>query len=162
MNRAQRTFRAVKILCMIFKQFPVCEFSLFDTPQHQFSGSQGSWSQCSHFKGSGLDLWSGMKIPLVVCYVIQFSSVRSLSRVQLFATPWTAAVRTSCPSPNPDHSGKLNQGSLMNIYTQNMSVPLQHYARLSPFKHLWVGLRTPDFQNLLRNKEGRISNSILQ
>ena len=26
----------------------------------------GSWSECSHSKGSGLDLWSGIKIPQVV------------------------------------------------------------------------------------------------
>ena len=37
-----------------------------------FSGSLGSWSQCSHFKGSGLDLRSGMKIPQVVCYGIKW------------------------------------------------------------------------------------------
>ena len=31
------------------------------------------------------------------------SSVQSLSRVQLFVTPWTAALQASCPSP-----GKTN------------------------------------------------------
>ena len=30
---------------------------------------------------------------------IQFSSVQLLSRVRLFATPWTAAHQNSCPSP---------------------------------------------------------------
>ena len=30
--------------------------------QDQFSGSLGSWNQCSHSKGSELDLWSGTKI----------------------------------------------------------------------------------------------------
>ena len=40
---------------LVFKWFPLWEFSLFDTPQGQFSGSLGSWSQCSHSKGSGLD-----------------------------------------------------------------------------------------------------------
>ena len=30
-----------------------------------------------------------------------FSSVQSLSRVQLFDTPWTAAHQASCPSPAP-------------------------------------------------------------
>ena len=39
--------------------------------QDQFSGSLGSWSQCSHSEGSGLDLWSRMKIPEVVCYGIK-------------------------------------------------------------------------------------------
>ena len=31
------------------------------------------------------------------CFVIQFSSVQSLSRVQLFATPWTAAYQAPLP-----------------------------------------------------------------
>ena len=31
----------------------------------------------------------------------QFSSVQSLSHVQLFVTPWTAARQVSCPSPTP-------------------------------------------------------------
>ena len=36
------------------------------------------------------------------CCPIQFSSVLSLSRVRLFATPWTAQhVRLPCPSPTP-------------------------------------------------------------
>ena len=31
----------------------------------------------------------------------EFSSVQSLSHVQLFATPWTAARKLPCPSPTP-------------------------------------------------------------
>ena len=34
-------------------------------------------------------------------YLLYLSSVRSLSRIRLFATPWTAACQTSCPSPTP-------------------------------------------------------------
>ena len=56
---------------LVFKWFPLCKFSLFDTPLGQFSDSLGSWNQCSHSKGSGLDLWSGMKIPHMVCYGIK-------------------------------------------------------------------------------------------
>ena len=41
---------------LIFKWFSLCEFSLLDTSQGCFSGSLGSWTQCSHSKGSGLDL----------------------------------------------------------------------------------------------------------
>ena len=33
--------------------------------------------------------------------LLQFSSVRSLSHVWLFATPWTAADQAPCPSPTP-------------------------------------------------------------
>ena len=59
------------MLGLVLQWFPLCEFSLFDTPQCQFSGSLGSWSQCSHSKGSELDLWSGTKIPQVACYGIK-------------------------------------------------------------------------------------------
>ena len=34
-----------------------------------------------------------------LCDHLQFSSVQSLSRVRLFATPWIAAPRPPCPSP---------------------------------------------------------------
>ena len=34
-------------------------------------------------------------------YLLQFSSVQLLSRVQLFATPWIAERQVPCPSPTP-------------------------------------------------------------
>ena len=37
---------------------------------------------------------------MIGCLLI-FSSVQSLSCVQLFATPWTAVRQASCPSPTP-------------------------------------------------------------
>ena len=58
------------MLGLLFKWFPLCEFSLSDSPWGEFSGSLGCWSQCSHSKGSGLDLCSGTKIPQVVCYAL--------------------------------------------------------------------------------------------
>ena len=39
---------------LVFKWFPLCEFSLFDTLQDQFSGSLGSWSQWYTPKTQGL------------------------------------------------------------------------------------------------------------
>ena len=41
---------------LVFKWFPLCEFSLFNIPSGSFSGIPWSWSQCSHSKGSGLAL----------------------------------------------------------------------------------------------------------
>ena len=35
----------------------------------------------------------------LIGYLLQFSSVRSLSCVQLFATPWPQHARPPCPSP---------------------------------------------------------------
>ena len=56
---------------LVYKWFPLGEFSLSDTPWGYFSGNLWSWSQFSHSKSSGLDLWSGTKIPQVVCYGIK-------------------------------------------------------------------------------------------
>ena len=36
-----------------------------------------------------------------LCYTWALSSVQSLSRVRLFATPWTVHTRLPCPSPTP-------------------------------------------------------------
>ena len=92
------------MLGLVFKWFPLCEFSLFETPQGRgslvvchlwgcmeldmtevmqqkqqqqryFSGCLGSWSQCSHSKGSGLDLWSGRRIPKQ--FVMAFSEIKT-------------------------------------------------------------------------------------
>ena len=48
-----------------------------------------------------LGLWSEAACGKCSRAHIQFSSVQSLSRVWLFATPWTAAHQASCPSPTP-------------------------------------------------------------
>ena len=40
-------------------------------------------------------------------FMSQFSSVQLLSRVRLFATPWIAACRPPCPSPNSWSSLRL-------------------------------------------------------
>ena len=37
----------------------------------------------------------------VLCTYLSFSSVQSLSLVQLFVTPWFAVARPPCPSPTP-------------------------------------------------------------
>ena len=44
---------------------------------------------------------------------LQFSSVQSLHRVQLFATPWTAATRLPCPSPTPGVNSNMSIESVM-------------------------------------------------
>ena len=79
---AQGTTGGWVMLGLVFKWFPLCDFPLFDTPQGQFSASLGSLIQCSHYKGSGLDLCSRTKIPQAVCYDIKFSSVQFISVAQ--------------------------------------------------------------------------------
>ena len=71
MCSAQGATGGCVILGLVFKWFHLCEFSLFDNPLGKFSGSLQCWSQYSHSKGSGFDLWSGAKISQVVCYGIQ-------------------------------------------------------------------------------------------
>ena len=52
---------------------------------------------------SGLAPWSLKTSYCKLRYIssVQFSSVQLLSHVWLFATPWIAAARPSCPSPTP-------------------------------------------------------------
>ena len=48
------------------------------------------------------DTFKVHKYSLLISYSLyQFSSVQSLSHVQLFATPWIAAHQPPCPSPAP-------------------------------------------------------------
>jgi len=51
-----------------------------------------------------------------------FSSVQSLSRVWLFATPWTAACRLPCPSPTPGDCSNLCPSSRWCHLTMSSSV----------------------------------------
>ena len=53
----------------------------------------------------------------------------------------------------PDHSGKFNQGSLMTIYTQNISVPLYHCARVSTFKHFVDKFKNTWFSKLTEKQK---------
>ena len=48
-----------------------------------------------------------LQIVFVVCFTVQFSSVQSLSRVWLLATPWIAACQASLSITNTRRSLKL-------------------------------------------------------
>ena len=54
-----------------------------------------SWLQCL------IGNREGDKFQFTEHRMTQFSSVQSLSRVRLFATPWITARQVSCPSPSP-------------------------------------------------------------
>ena len=58
--------------------FLCVSFHYFILPRVSSLVSLGSWSQCFLSKGSGFDLWSGMKIPQVVCYGIAAAAAKSL------------------------------------------------------------------------------------
>ena len=58
------------------------------------------------------------------------SSVQSLSRVQLFVTPWTIAARPSCPSPTPGVYSNLRPSS--QWYHPTISFSLVPCFSISP------------------------------
>ena len=59
-------------------------------------------------KNSVLSFWILWSVAFAALFnMYQFSSVQSLSNVQIFATPWTAAHRPPCPSPTPGVYPKL-------------------------------------------------------
>ena len=62
------------------------QYSCMENPM-----DRGAWQATVHRAAKS---WTHM-------HSVQFSSVQSLSRVWLFATPWTAAHRPPCPSPTP-------------------------------------------------------------
>ena len=57
-------------------------------------------------------------------YLAQFSSVQSLSHVQLFATPWTAASQTSLPITNSQ--------SLLKLMSIELVMPSNHLILCHP------------------------------
>ena len=61
---------------------------------------------------------------MVLCLVKQDSSVQSLSRVQLFATPWTAAHQASLSI--------TNSRSLLKLMSIELVMPSNHLILLSP------------------------------
>ena len=76
-----------------------------------------------------------------------FSSVQSLSRVLLFATPWTAACRPPCPSPTPgvhSDSHALSQwchpaisSSVVPFSSCPQSLPASVFSNESTLHMIW-------------------------
>ena len=56
---------------------------------------------------------------------VQFSSVQSLSRVRLFATPWTAALQASL--------SVINSRSLLKLMSIELVIPSNHLILCCPF-----------------------------
>ena len=68
----------------------------------------------------------GTLAPHLQDYRVQFSSVQSLSRVQLFATPWTTA-RQASPSITNSQSSSLKPMSIESV------MPSNHLILCCPF-----------------------------
>ena len=65
-----------------------------------------------------MDGHGGTLAPHLQDYRVQFSSVQSLSRVQLFATPWTTA-RQASPSITNSQSSSLKPMSIESVMPSN-------------------------------------------
>ena len=70
-------------------------------------------------------MWLSWLCYVRMCYgYIQFSSIQSLSRVQLFATPWTAACQASLSI--------TNSWSLPKLMSIELVMPSNHLILLCP------------------------------
>ena len=74
-----------------------------------------------------IELWPALQyvVKLFEIYALQFSSVQSLSRVQLFATPWTIAHQASLSITNSRSSLKLM--SIESVMPSNHLIILGTY-----------------------------------
>ena len=68
---------------------------------------EGFFRLCLHYSVIEISMNSSLAFVKVIISVDYISSVRSLSRVQLFATPWTAVCQTSLFITNPQSLLKL-------------------------------------------------------
>ena len=91
------------MLGLIFKWFPLCEFSLFDTPLLPEGLGVSFVLRSPTPKAPGLI--SGQEQRFRKWF--QFSSVQLISCVQLFVTPWTAACQDSLSITNSQSLLKL-------------------------------------------------------
>ena len=121
---------------LVFRWFPLCECSLFDTPEGQFSDNLQSWNQCSHSKAQGLisptclqRLFGGLQAMQAKCLELQKiftqciisrssihlcnTTLRSGQEVHLlWASCFSLAVHTTNPSllKTKDSCVKMPQG----------------------------------------------------
>ena len=89
----------------------------------------------------GYPIWQKTLCPDRYSQSVQFSSDQSLSRVQLFATQWTAARQPPCPSPTPgvySNSSPLSQwchptisSSVIPFSSRLQSFPASEYFPVS-------------------------------
>ena len=70
------------------------------------------------------DLKKECEINVYIMHLTQFSSVQSLSRVQLFATPWTAAHQASLSI--------TNSWSLLKLMSIELVMPSNHLILCHP------------------------------
>ena len=83
------------------------------------------WATLHEFTKSGTQLkWFGMHASLNICTSVQFSSVQSLSRVWLFATPWIAAHQASLSI--------TNSRSLLKLMSMESVMPSSHLILCCP------------------------------
>ena len=121
------------MLGLVFKWFPLWVLTIW-----YFLGLV-LWSQCSHSKGSELDLWSGMKIPQVVCYGIAAAAAAAKS-LQSCPTLWDPIDGSPPGSPVPG----ILQATIMEwvaIFFSNAwkwKVKVKSLSRVWPSETPWT------------------------
>ena len=107
---------------------------LNEAEEGDLSSFQGLWATSGDIFGCH-HWWGGS---------VQFSSVQSLSRVRLSATPWIAHARPPCPSPTPGvHSNSrpsltrwtwvwVNSGSSLKLTSIESVMPSSHLIFCCP------------------------------
>ena len=98
--------------------------------------------------------------PIIGVHLFQFSSVQSLSQVQLFATPWTAACQLPCPPPTPGTCSKTFPVSPWFHPTRSSSV-VPFFSCLQSFSASRSFLRSQFFSLGSQNSGVSASASIL-
>ena len=74
---------------------------------------------------------------------VQFSSVQSLSHVQLFATPWIAYARPPCPSPIPRvHSDSCPSSQWCHPAISSSVIPFSSCPQSLPASEIFVNEST--------------------
>ena len=74
-------------------------FTPFGRDLRSYEGREYAKILLDIYSGAGKAQW--LVTSKWITYIENYVFVQSLSRVQLFATPWTKAHQASCPSPSP-------------------------------------------------------------
>ena len=137
---AQVATRGWVMLGLVFKWFPLCQFSLFDTDTRVAAAAKSLQScptLCDPIDGSppGSAVPGILQAGTLEWVAISFSNawkwkvkVKSLSRVRLFMTPWTAAYQA------PPSMGVSRQGYCSRLPLPSPSLILN---TIKLHKHQW-------------------------
>ena len=130
--------RFIHIVVYCNTSFHVVQYSIVQIHHYLVIQFVVEYLDCLQFLGMWILLYEH-------CYICVFSSVQSLSRVWLFATPWTAARQASLSITNSWSLLKLmsikslsitNSWSLLKLMSIKTVMPSNHLILCRPLLHL--------------------------